>query len=51
MFSRIKRSQENNIVSATKEIIKTHVAENDIRFIDILIRTATTESITQRKQC
>ena len=51
MFSPIISSQGNNIVSATKAIIETHVAENAIRIIEIIIRMTTTESITQRKQC
>ena len=49
MFSPIIRSQVNNIVSATKVIIETHVAENAIRTIEIKIRNTTTESITQKK--
>ena len=44
-------SQGNNIVSATKAIIETHVSENTIRIIPIMIRQITTDSITQWKQC
>ena len=33
MFSPIIRSQVNNIVSATKVIIETHVVDNSIRII------------------
>ena len=43
------RDQGNNIVSATKAMIETHVAENAIRIILIIIRKTTTDSITQQK--
>ena len=33
----ITRSQEDNIVSVTKAMVETHVAENDIRIILIII--------------
>ena len=36
--SPIIRSPENNIVPATKSIIETHVAENAIRIIEIIIK-------------
>ena len=42
MFSPIISSHGNNIVSETKTIIETHVAENDIRIIEIIIRKTTT---------
>ena len=32
-------------------MIETHVAENDIIIIVVIIRKITTDSITQRKQC
>ena len=50
MFSPIIRSHVNNIVSATKAIIETHLAEKSIRIIEIIIRNTTTESITHQKQ-
>ena len=37
MFSSIIRSQEDNIVSDTKEITETNLAENTIRLILIII--------------
>ena len=48
-ISNIIRSQENNIVSATKALIVTHVAENPIKIIQIIVRKTTTASIPQRK--
>ena len=51
MFSPIFMSQGNNIVSDTKAVIETHVAENSIRITAIIIRKTTTESITQQKKC
>ena len=45
------RSQVNDIVSATKSIIETHVAEKAIRIIEIIIKKTTTEFTTQRRQC
>ena len=43
------RGQGNSIDSSTKEMIETHAAENAIIIITIIIRKATTESITQWK--
>ena len=43
------RGQGNSIDSSTKEMIETHAAENAIIVITIIIRKATTESITQWK--
>ena len=51
MFSPIIMGQGDNIVSDTKAKIETHVGDNAIIIIDIIIRKTTTESITQRKQC
>ena len=51
MFSTIIRIQEDNIVSDTKVIIETHVADNAIRIIEIIIKNTTKESTKQRKQC
>ena len=51
MFSPIIRSQEKDIVSATQKIKETHVAENNIRIIEKIIRKTTIESITQWEQC
>ena len=49
--SPIIRIQGNNIVSVTKALIETYVAENDIRVIETIIKKTATESTTQRKQC
>ena len=49
MFFPIKMSQVNNLVLATRVIIETHVVENAIRIIPVIIRKTTTESITQGK--
>ena len=51
MFYPIIRSQGNNIVLATKEMIETHIAENASVIITIISRKTATESITKRKQC
>ena len=51
MFSPVIRSHGNNIVSATKEILETHILENAIKIIDIIIKNTATESIKKRKQC
>ena len=51
MFSPVFRIQGNNIVPATKSIIETHIAKNDIRIIEIIINKATKYSTTQQKQC
>ena len=50
MFSPIIRSHVNAIVSATKAITETHLAEKYIRIIGIIIRNTTAESITHQKQ-
>ena len=42
MFSPIIRIQGNTTVSSTKAIIETHVVENDIRIIEIIMRKTTT---------
>ena len=47
MFSPIIRSQRNNIVSATKAIKETHLAENAIIIIELIIIKTTAESIAQ----
>ena len=51
MFSPIIRSQGNNIVSYTKAILETHVSENSIIIVEIIIIKTAIESITQCKQC
>ena len=50
MFSPIISIQGNNTVSATKAVIETHVAENYIIIIKIIIIKTTTEPIVQQKQ-
>ena len=51
MFYQIIRDQGNNIASATKAIIETHISDNDIIIIEIIIGKTTTDSISQWKQC
>ena len=50
MISPIIRIKVNKIVSATKAIIETHIEDNAIIIIKIVIIKTTAESMKKRKQ-